>query len=166
MKFLWGKTYSWILNNQHTSGLLTCCLFVRGGWLEFTVDLKGKWVESETAYLHGLLCVTLLLPYLKYTETFYRSLNNTVQLWFCSFPTNLLLAYLDFGMSFGNWTTFSLLALKKEMINWNNTVHYSDLIMFVIHHPVIWGNFLPFVFHHAFLVTYGPHEIVLIQSPQ
>ena len=160
------ETCSRIPNNQHTSGLLTCCFFVRGSCSEFIADLKGKWVEFETAYWHGLSCVTFLSPHLKYTKTFYRSLNNAAQLWFYSFPTNLLLAYLDFGMSFGNWAMFSLLTLKKEMINWNNTAHYSDLIMFVIHHPVIWGNFLPFIFHHEFLVTYGPREIVLIQSPQ
>lgn len=71
----------------------------------------------ETAYLHGLSCVTLLSTYLKYTKTFYRTLNSAVHLLFYSFPTNSLLAYLDFGMSFGNWAMFFLLKLKKEMIN-------------------------------------------------
>lgn len=107
------------------------------------------------------------LSYQKYTTIFHWSPNNVAQLLlFYSFPTNSLFASLDFGMPFGNWAMFSLLKLKKkkEMINWNNTAHYSDLIMFVIHHPVIWGNFLPVTFHHAFLVTYGPREIVLIQS--
>lgn len=65
----------------------------------------------------GLSCVTFLWTYLEYTKTFYGSLNNAVQLLFYSFPTNSLLAYLDFGMSFGNWAMFSLLKLKKAMIN-------------------------------------------------
>lgn len=55
---------------------------------------------------------------------------------------------------------------KRKMINWNNTAYYSDLITFVIDHLVIWANLLPLTFHHAFLITYGPCEIVLTQSPQ
>lgn len=61
---------------------------------------------------------------------------------------------------------FSCFNWKRKMINWNNTVYYSDLIMFVIYHPVIWGDFFPLTFHHAFLITYGLRETVLTQSPQ
>ena len=127
------------------------------------------WCERKmSSFLNCSFTWTLTSPltHLQYTKTSYRSFNSAVQLLFYSFPINLLLDYLDFGISFENWAMFSLFKLKKEMIYWNNTVHYSGLIMFVIHHPVIWGNFLPFTFHHVFFVTYGPCEIVLIQSPQ
>lgn len=65
-------------------------------------------------YFHGLSCVTFPLTYLQYTKTSDRRLNNAAQLLFYSFPTNSLLAYLDFSMSFGNWATLSLLKLKKK----------------------------------------------------